>query len=299
MADLGLGPVLKIIQPCSAHLARRGNGSNNSLSRGAENVHGVSPPLSPVVTTSIANESLSSSSYSNSKASENNGSHSNSKVMVTAATTTKKLGEEVVSLFLLSAAIAPKGKDVLSSSPSKAKENGGSKVREDSESLAAKIDPRDGHATNDMTTILVWVKFPNLPLKCWLPFYLSKIDSVLGKSIQNDMLTSYMSQLSYARIFVEIDLLVNLPHTISITLPNGISLKQPIIYETLPKFCIHCKVISHILPFFSHTLDKNESKALVSAKEVSTTIKVTVKWRVPIKEVIPEHEKPIVQNLNE
>ncbi|KAJ6387060.1 hypothetical protein OIU78_016895 [Salix suchowensis] len=162
---------------------RRGNGSNNSLSRGAENVHGVSPPLSPVVTTSIANESLSSSSYSNSKASENNGSHSNSKVMVTAATTTKKLGEEVVSLFLLSAAIAPKGKDVLSSSPSKAKENGGSKVREDSESLAAKIDPRDGHATN--------------------------------------------------------------------------------------------------------------------AKEVSTTIKVTVKWRVPIKEVIPEHEKPIVQNLNE
>ncbi|KAJ6672436.1 hypothetical protein OIU85_013747 [Salix viminalis] len=66
--------------------------------------------------------------------------------MVTTAATTKKLGEEeVVSLFLLSVAIAPKGKDVLSSSPSKAKENGGSKVREDSESLAAKIDPMDGH----------------------------------------------------------------------------------------------------------------------------------------------------------
>ncbi|KAJ6765234.1 hypothetical protein OIU74_024003 [Salix koriyanagi] len=122
MADLGLGP------PCSAHLARRGNGSNNSLGRGAENVHGVSPPLSPVVTTSIANESLSSSSYSNSKARENNGSHSSSKVMVITTTTNKKLREEVVSLFLLSVAIAPKGKDVLSSSPSKAKENGGSKV---------------------------------------------------------------------------------------------------------------------------------------------------------------------------
>ncbi|KAJ6418304.1 hypothetical protein OIU84_001642 [Salix udensis] len=205
MEDLGLGP-----QSCSAHLARRGNWSSNSLGRGAENVHGVSPPLSPVVTTSIANESLSSSSYSNCKAREHNGSHSSSKVMVTTAATTKKLGEEeVVSLFLLSAAIAPKGKDVLSSSPSKAKENG-SKVREDSESLAAKIDLMDGHATN-------------------------------GK--WKDLFSSNHSAESRSKL--------------------------------------------------------NESKALVSAKEVSTTIKVTIKRYVPIKEVIPEQKKPVVQNLKE
>ena len=61
----------------------------------------------------------------------------------------------------------------------------------------------------DMTTVLVWVKFPNLPLKCWSPVCLSKIDSVLGKPIYSDMLTSCVSWLSYARILVQIDLLVD------------------------------------------------------------------------------------------
>ncbi|KAJ6743062.1 hypothetical protein OIU85_017079 [Salix viminalis] len=70
--------------------------------------------------------------------------------MVVAALVAKKLGkEEVVSLSLLLAAAAPKTKEILSSSPSKDGENSGSKLKEDTRSMAMKVNPRVGHATND------------------------------------------------------------------------------------------------------------------------------------------------------
>ncbi|KAJ6856768.1 hypothetical protein NC651_038440 [Populus alba x Populus x berolinensis] len=69
-------------------------------------------------------------------------------------------------------------------------------------------------SSSDMYTIPVWVKFPNLPLKCWYIKCLSKIASVLGKPVQSDMLTSSMARLSYARVLVEVNLLSDLPYSI-------------------------------------------------------------------------------------
>ncbi|KAJ6880894.1 hypothetical protein NC652_034043 [Populus alba x Populus x berolinensis] len=86
---------------------------------------------------------------------------------------------------------------------------------------------------SDMHIILVWVKFPNLPFKCWSLKCLSKITNVHGKSVQNDMLTSSMSRLSYTRVLVEVNLLSDLPLSTEVTLPNGSLLYQQI-YETLP-----------------------------------------------------------------
>ncbi|KAJ6743061.1 hypothetical protein OIU85_017078 [Salix viminalis] len=92
-------------------------------------MHGVLPPLPLVVTASMANESFSYASYSKSKVREHVGSHSSSKVMVTAATVAKDSIEEK-NVFLLCCLWKPppKGKDVLSFSPSKEKESGGSKI---------------------------------------------------------------------------------------------------------------------------------------------------------------------------
>jgi hypothetical protein len=96
-----------------------------------------------------------------------------------------------------------------------------------------------------MTHVLVWVKFPNLPLKCWTPRCLSKFASVLGKPIQCDKLTSTKERLSYARVLVEVDLLEDLRSSIDVVLHNGNPLCQKVIYETLPKFCKSCKVLGH------------------------------------------------------
>ncbi|KAJ6973872.1 hypothetical protein NC653_034023 [Populus alba x Populus x berolinensis] len=98
----------------------------------------------------------------------------------------------------------------------------------------------------NMHTIPVWVKFPNLPLKCWFLKCLSKIASGLSKPVQSDILTSSMSKLSCARVLVEVNLLYNLPYSIEVTLPNGSLLHQQVVYETLPCFCKHYRTLGHI-----------------------------------------------------
>jgi hypothetical protein len=98
----------------------------------------------------------------------------------------------------------------------------------------------------EMSRVPVWVKFLNLPLKCWSsPTCLSKIASVLGKPIQCDKLTSNLSRLSYARVLIEIDLLEDLQHTVDVFLPNGFTPHQKVVFETLSKFCNHCHVLGH------------------------------------------------------
>ena len=98
---------------------------------------------------------------------------------------------------------------------------------------------------SEMTQVPVWVKFPNLPLKCWTLRCLSKLASVLGKPIQCDKLTSTKERLSYARVLVEVDLLADLRSSKNVVLPNESPLIQRVIYETLPKFCKHCRVLGH------------------------------------------------------
>nr|TKS08440.1 hypothetical protein D5086_0000103210 [Populus alba] len=97
----------------------------------------------------------------------------------------------------------------------------------------------------EMSRVPIWVKFPCLPLCCWSPICLSKIASVIGKPIQCDQLTSNLSRMSYARVLVEIDLLEELRHSVEITLPDGLTLHQKVVYETLPKYCNFCHVLAH------------------------------------------------------
>jgi len=78
--------------------------------------------------------------------------------------------------------------------------------------------------TIEMSCVLVWVMFPNLPLKCWSLRCLCKIANKLGKPIQSDQLTFNISRISYARVLVELDLLADLKSSIVINLPNGVTL---------------------------------------------------------------------------
>jgi len=96
-----------------------------------------------------------------------------------------------------------------------------------------------------MIWLPVWVKFPNLPLQCWSPLCLSKLACVIGKPLHADAPTTSMTWLSYARVLVEVDLLADLPSSINITLPNGVSKPQVVLYESLPWFCKRCKTPGH------------------------------------------------------
>jgi hypothetical protein len=99
--------------------------------------------------------------------------------------------------------------------------------------------------TSDMIRMPVWVRFPNLPLQCWSPLCLSKLASVIGKPVHSDSPTTSTTRLSYARMLIDIDLLVELPSSIDITLPNGVTKSQAVINESLPRFCKQCKTLGH------------------------------------------------------
>jgi hypothetical protein len=84
-----------------------------------------------------------------------------------------------------------------------------------------------------------------IEIQCLSPLCLSKLASVIGKPVHLDSPTTSMTRLSYARVLIDIDLLVELPSSIDITLPNGVTKSQAVIYESLPRFCKQCKTLGH------------------------------------------------------
>jgi len=63
--------------------------------------------------------------------------------------------------------------------------------------------------------------------------------------VHSDSPTASMTRLSYARMLLEIDLLVVLPSLINITLPNGVFKFQAVLYKSLPRFYKQCKTLGH------------------------------------------------------
>ena len=122
---------------------------------------------------------------------------------------------------------------------------------------------------------------------------MSKITSVLGKPVQSDMLTHTMSRLSYARVLVEVNLLSGLPYSIDINLPNGSLLKQQVIYETLPRFCKHNRILGHLTstcPKSVPSTDSSKQAAHVSAPAPSAnTVKESVLDRLG-----PQEDPPLI-----
>ncbi|KAJ7009382.1 hypothetical protein NC653_000146 [Populus alba x Populus x berolinensis] len=155
--------------------------------------------------------------------------------------------------------------------------------------LPASLKGANFNPSNTVKAVPVWLKFSNLPLKCWTPRCLSKLASVLGKPIQCDKLTSTKERLSYARVLMEVDLLADLRSSINVTLPNGNPFIQKVIYETLPKFCKHCKVIAH------------STEACFKGKEEATTIKkassASVATKKNVKGSVFTRLSPIVDTL--
>lgn len=68
---------------------------------------------------------------------------------------------------------------------------------------------------------------------------------MIGKPIQCDDPTTQMTRVFYARVLIKVDLLSNLPSSVDVILPNGTTLQQQLVYESLPRFCKQCKSLGH------------------------------------------------------
>ncbi|KAL0332772.1 UNVERIFIED_CONTAM: hypothetical protein Scaly_2178700 [Sesamum calycinum] len=98
---------------------------------------------------------------------------------------------------------------------------------------------------DDISLTPVWAILPSLPLECWHPNALGKIGSRLGTPIAMDSLTMRMERVSYARILVEVDASKTLVDHVEFKMPNGVTRRQPVVYEYTPKFCTECNRFGH------------------------------------------------------
>lgn len=74
--------------------------------------------------------------------------------------------------------------------------------------------------------MLVWVRFPGLPVGYWSTETLSKMASVVDKPLYTDKFIAHYEKILYARVLVEVDVVFSLPGQLEIELPFGPLIQQ-------------------------------------------------------------------------
>lgn len=97
-----------------------------------------------------------------------------------------------------------------------------------------------------LSSIPVWVRFPNLHLKLWSQSIISKAASVIGNPLYMDEATAKGERLSCARCFIEIKVSDKLPKTVKLALSKEEFLEIPVDFEWVPPICSKCKSFGHI-----------------------------------------------------
>ncbi|XP_048489882.1 uncharacterized protein LOC125491854 [Beta vulgaris subsp. vulgaris] len=132
-----------------------------------------------------------------------------------------------------------------------------------------------------LRVVPIWIKLLNLPLNCWCPESLSRIGSAVEVPIYADECTTKQLRISFARILVEMDVTVTVPHEINIADSEGVTFKQKVVYDWLPQFCQKCQKVGH----------SYERKA-----GPTTMKKVTQKWVEKRNTVFQEEAVVITDN---
>ncbi|GAB2269538.1 hypothetical protein Dimus_004458 [Dionaea muscipula] len=99
-----------------------------------------------------------------------------------------------------------------------------------------------------MSSMPIWVKLPNIPLRLMKMECLELLGSQIGTPIMTDKLTFTQERVSYARLLVEVDLAKEVVTKIPIKLPGNHTHIQVVEYENLPKYCRRCWEVGHFEP---------------------------------------------------
>ncbi|KAK1272493.1 hypothetical protein QJS04_geneDACA015180 [Acorus gramineus] len=96
-----------------------------------------------------------------------------------------------------------------------------------------------------LTSIPIWVKFPDLPLHMWSLECLNKIASGIGTPLYRDAATRQGTRISFARVCVEIEAGQALPDSIVVNSPIGGRQEFRVVYDWKPQAWSHCNMFGH------------------------------------------------------
>ncbi|KAL0284478.1 UNVERIFIED_CONTAM: hypothetical protein Sangu_2826800 [Sesamum angustifolium] len=96
----------------------------------------------------------------------------------------------------------------------------------------------------ESSIVPVWVCFPELPAHLFHKDALFAVASMIGTPLQIDDFTFNHSRLSKARVGIEINLTKPLVEEFDLKI-NGITIRQKVEYEQVPKYCNLCKHVGH------------------------------------------------------
>ncbi|CAN1186632.1 hypothetical protein LINPERHAP2_LOCUS38222 [Linum perenne] len=88
--------------------------------------------------------------------------------------------------------------------------------------------------------MVVWVRFPHLPIHFYHAQVLTSLGNLIGKTVKIDFNTQRAERGKFARIAIEIDLNEPIP---PVVLLHGAI--QKVEYENMPTLCFGCGKVGH------------------------------------------------------
>lgn len=80
----------------------------------------------------------------------------------------------------------------------------------------------------ELCTIFIWIKLPELDFKYWSKKGMSKIESLVGKPLMVDSNTEKKAEMNFARLLIEIETNATFPYTIMFKTEKGHLIEQKI-----------------------------------------------------------------------
>ncbi|GJV39855.1 zinc finger, CCHC-type containing protein [Tanacetum coccineum] len=153
--------------------------------------------------------------------------------------------------------------------------------------ILKKWHPNENLLKEDVSTVLVWVKFYGVPITAFNDDGLSAIAIRLGTPLMLDSYTSDMcmqswGRSSYARVMIELRADVELKENIVVTIPKitregHYTCNVRVEYEWKPLRCTSCKVFGHIHEECPKNTGVSEKKTVKKPSQASRGVPVVPK----------------------
>lgn len=125
-------------------------------------------------------------------------------------------------------------------------------------------------------------------MSCWGVGSLSRIASVIGKSIFADECTPKQTRISYARMLIEVNVTKELPSEVWVMEPNGKKFLQSVTFDRKPAYCEKYLIVGHRCS----TQVKNATQGHPKKG------RITQEWRTKVPAPTDQIEKQEVQQVN-